>query len=160
MPALQSRVAILLVAAATLAAQSTADWSAVMALPPGARIRVEAPPRKLSGRLLSAAADAIVVRSGAREERVARSQISRLDARRNSHRKRNVLIGIGIGTGAGLGLGLAARTSCTGFCISPVSNGVVVGAGIAAGALVGGIVGAVLPTGGWREVYRSPLPTP
>ena len=40
------------------------------------------------------------------------------------------------------------------FLVS-VSPGVIRGVLAAAGAVAGAIVGAVLPTGGWKEVYKK-----
>jgi len=151
-------VALLAVAASMLSAQSVTEWSAVKALNPGARIRVETAPRKLSGEFRSASDDALVLRAGAGEETVVRSQVTRIAVRKPGHRKRNAIIGLGVGAGVGLGVGAAARSHCTGFCINPVSNGVVVGAGAAAGGLVGVVVGAIIPTGGWRDLYHAPVP--
>lgn len=143
--------AIFVLAVSTLAAQSAADWNTVKALAPGTQIRLQAPPRKLAGKIRSVTDDTLVLQSGAGEQTVMLSQITRIEAKKTSHRKRNVLIGLGVGAGIGLGIGLAAR-SCSGFgCIGHTA--------VEAGAppvfaVLGALVGAVLPTGGWRDIYR------
>jgi len=156
MPRNQTRAAAALVlAACTLPAQSTANWNAVKALAPGAQIRMEAAPRTMTGQIRSATDDAIVLLSGAGEETVMRSQVTRIAVKKPGHRKRNVLIGLGVGGGVGLGIGLAAK-SCSGFgCIG--AGDVEAGAPPILAAL-GAIVGAVLPTGGWRDIYYLPAP--
>jgi len=150
-------MAVLALAASVLSAQSVTDWGVVKALAPGTQVRVQGA-RKVTGRVQSASEEAIVVRSGAREEQVARAQVARIAVKKRSHRGRNTLIGLGVGAGAGLGLGLAER--CTGNCFSVIPNGAIVGAGVTAGAVLGTVIGAVIPTGGWREIYRSPGKTP
>lgn len=153
MPNTQVRSATLLVlAAGTLLAQSAADWNVVKGLAPGTQIRTEAAAHKVSGQVESVGDDAIVVRTGAVRETATRSQITRVAVKKPGHRKRNILIGTGVGAGLGLGVGLAAK-SCTGIgCIG--STAVEAGAPPVFAAL-GAIVGAVLPTGGWRDIYRA-----
>jgi hypothetical protein len=148
-------VALLLLAASSLAAQS-ADWAVVKSLIPGTQVRLEAPHR-LSGQIRSVSDDALVLRSGGREETVPRTQVVRLDVKKRGHHKRNALIGALVG--AGVGAGIAAKSaSCSGFdCIG--SRAVEVGAPVGLGAL-GAVIGAVIPSGGWRQVYRSSARTP
>jgi hypothetical protein len=52
-------------------------------------------------------------------------------------------------------VGAASYSSCNGFCIINPSRGALAGAGAAVGGLLGAGVGALLPSGGWREVYRQ-----
>jgi len=154
------RVFVLLaLGAAVLAAQPVTDWNAVRALGPGQRIRVETTPRAIQGEFRSAGEERIVLRSGAGEETVERSRVTRVAVKKPGHRKRNALIGLGVGIGAGLAIGAAVRNrGCTGFCIQPVSNAVILGAGATAGGLIGVVAGAVIPTGGWRDIYFSRAP--
>jgi len=148
---------VLVLAASTLLAQPAADWNVVKGLPPGTRIRTEAAAQKITGEVDSVGDDAIVVRTVAGQKTMTRSQITRLAVKKPGHRKRNVLIGLGVGAGVGLGLGIAAK-SCTGFgCIG--STAVEAGAPPVFAAL-GAIIGAVLPTGGWRDIYRSSKMSP
>jgi hypothetical protein len=153
------RALLLLALATALLPAQSADWSAVQALRPGERVRVETTPRPISGQFQSASEDRIVLRAGGSEQSVERSRVTGVAVRKPGHRKRNALLGLGVGVAAGLGIGAAARNhSCTGFCIQPVSNAVILGAGATAGGLAGVVVGAVLPTGGWRDVYFSRAP--
>jgi hypothetical protein len=149
------RAATLAFLAASTASAQSADWGVVKALAPGTQVRAEAAGRKVTGQILSTSDSAMVLRTRAGEQTVLRANAGRVAVKKKGHRGRNVLIGLGIGTGAGLGIGLAARSHCSGFCLNPVSNGLVVGAGIGAGAVIGGAVGAIIPTGGWREIYYS-----
>jgi len=66
---------------------------------------------------------------------------------------RNPLIGLGAGTGVGLGIGPGARLH--GGVLQIVPNRTLTGAFALAGALTGTVVGAVIPTGGWREIYKQ-----
>jgi hypothetical protein len=157
MRTIRTGAAIFVLAASTLAAQSAADWSAVKALAPDARIRVETPSRKVTGQIQSVSDDAIVLRSDAGGETVMRLQVIRIAAKKAGHRGRNVLIGLGVGGGVGLGVGLSAR-SCKGLgCLG--STAVEAGAPPIF-ALLGAIVGAVIPTGGWRDIYYAPVAGP
>jgi hypothetical protein len=143
--------------ASALAAQS-ADWNVVKSLLPGEPIRVEGS-RKVRGQSQSATDDAIVVRTGGTEETVPRAQVTLIAGSKRGHRKRNALIGLAVGAGAGLGIGLAGR--CTGTCLQIVPNGAVVAGATAGGAVVGLVVGFLVPSGGWREIYRfKPAPMP
>ena len=102
--------AVLVLAVTTLLAQPSADWNVVKALTPGTRIHVEVRPRTVSGQVRSVSDDAVVLQSGAGEETIARSQVSRLAVKQRGHRKRNVLIGLGVGVGAGAGIAVDAST--------------------------------------------------
>jgi hypothetical protein len=80
-------------------------------------------------------------------------QVSSVSAKKPGHRMRNVLIGLGAGTGAGLGIGLGVKSTPTQLQIVP--NSAVVGGATAAGAAIGILDGAVIPTGGWHEIYKQ-----
>jgi hypothetical protein len=146
-------LAILFLGALTAAAQSPLqNWANVRTLAPGTEVRVEpssAPP--VRGQLRSGTDETLVVTSGKGEEMFTRLQVARVSIKKQGHRRRNTLIGLGVGAGVGLAIGLAAR--CTGICFVP--NGAVAAGATVAVAIVGSVVGAVLPTGGWREVYRQ-----
>ena len=143
-------VAVCVLVASTLVAQS-ADWNVVKSLAPGTQIRIEIGPGKLRGQLRSVSDDAIVLSSNAGEETAMRSQVKRVAVKKVSHRKRHVLIGLGIGAGAGAVLTIAA-SACHGFgCIGAVAFEVA--APLTFGAM-GALVGALIPAGGWREIYN------
>jgi hypothetical protein len=82
-----------------------------------------------------------------------RPQISMMWIAKKGHRGRNALLGLAAGAGVGLGLGLAARSKPGQWEI--LSDSVVTGALTGIGALGGVLIGAIIPTGGWREVYRK-----
>ena len=77
----------------------------------------------------------------------------RSGARKVNHRKRNALIGKAVGKRAAwLGTGIAVRAKPGELQIVP--NAAVAAVFTVAGALVGTVVGLVIPTGGWREIYK------
>ena len=154
-PGLVSRLGALIgILAATTAAQtSAANWNSVKTLTAGTQVRVTAGARAVHGQIDRITDDALVETSGKGQETFERQQVSVVSVRKPSHRKRNALIGLGAGTGIGLGVGIAARSRPGQLEIIP--NGAVTAAFTVAGAIGGTIVGAVIPTGGWREVYRK-----
>jgi hypothetical protein len=144
--------ALVLLAAPVLAGQSVADWNVVTALSPGTEVRVKTIPHVFIGSLQSVSEDVIVLRSGPAEETVMQLQIARIAVKKPSRRKRHALVGLAVGAGAGAGLAIAVST-CKGFgCIG--ATPIEVGAPVMFG-LLGAIVGVAIPTGGWREIYRS-----
>jgi len=141
-------------ATAIMAGQTNvSDWNAVKALPAGAQVRIAAGPRTVTGKIDRVADDVLAVTTGKGQEMFDRQQVSVVSVQKPSHRKRNTLIGLAVGSGAGLGIGIASRPKPDQLQI--VSSGEVVGVCTAAGSLVGTIVGVVIPTGGWREIYRK-----
>ena len=145
--------ALLAVVATTLAAQTNiADWNNLTALSAGTQIRITSDSRTIRGKVDRITDGVLVVTSGKGQETLNRQQVSAVWVKKVSHRKRNALVGLVAGTGVGLGLGIAARSKSG--QLQFVSNGAVEGVLTAAGALVGTLVGAVIPTGGWREIYR------
>jgi hypothetical protein len=138
---------------ATAAAQTTAaTWNSVQALQAGTEVRIAAGAGTVRGRIGRVTDDALAVTSAKGQEMFTRQEVSGVWVKKPGHRKRNALIGLGVGAGVGLGIGIAAL-SCKGLgCIG--ASAVEIGAPLAFG-LVGTAIGAVIPTGGWREVYRK-----
>lgn len=144
--------------ALTLAAQSPdANWDILKGLSSGAEIRViRTPSGSVSGAFRSATADSLVIATSKGEESVARTQIARVSVKKQGHRGRHTLIGLGIGASAGLIIGAVtdARSGCSGqgFCLDFLPNG---GKEIFTplGGIVGAIIGALMPSGGWRDIY-------
>ena len=97
--------------------------------------------------------EAMVVTMVTGEKTISRQRIVRVSSKGQKHRTRNALIGAGIGAGAGAGIG-AAATSWH-LRLLWVHPRYAMGVLSAVGAIGGAIVGAVLPTGGWHEVYRA-----
>lgn len=146
--------AILLVLAAAVAAQSNpSNWNAVTALTTRTDVRVSTGSRTVKGRIDRASDSSLALTVGKAEESFDRQQVLTVSVKKGDHRKRNALIGLAVGAGTGLGIGLATRPGPNQLRIVP--TGAVVGGLIAAGAIVGVVVGVVIPSGGWREVYRK-----
>ena len=149
------RLGVLLVFVATsLAAQTNAtDWNTVKALTTGTQVRISAGARTVRGEIERTTDDVLVMTSRKGQEMFDREQISSVSVRKPSHRKRNTLIGLGVGAGAGLAIGIATRPSSGQWEI--ISPDVVVAGLVAAGEIGGTLVGVILPSGGWREVYKK-----
>jgi hypothetical protein len=154
---LNRSTAVLLALTLTAAAQAPAqDWSSAKALPVGTEVRISAGSRTVSGQIQSVTDDALTVNSGKGQEMFARQEIARVSVRKRGHRGRNALIGLAVGAGAGAAIGAATDTTgCKGSCIFQVSKGEAAGVGAAVFGAIGALVGAVIPTGGWREVYKK-----
>jgi magnesium-transporting ATPase (P-type) len=153
-PRFTYRLAALLVllAPAMPAQAGMANWDAVLALTVGTEVRVTAGARTVHGRLDRVTYDALALTLGTGPETFQMQQVTAVSSKKPSRRKRNALIGLGAGTATGLGIGIAGRVGPNQWQLIP--NNVVTAVFTAAGALVGVVVGVVIPTGGWREVYR------
>ncbi len=140
-----------------LAAQpaSKSDWGNLNKLTAGDEIRVTVVPRgPIRARFQRATDTSLIVATPGREESLDRASIVSVAAKGESHRKRNALIGLGVGAGVGLGIGAGLDASqCHANCFNILPNA---GKEILTpvGALLGVTVGALLPTGGWHEIYR------
>jgi hypothetical protein len=147
--------ALLALVATTAVAQKIAgDWNTVKALTTGTEVRITTGSRTVSGKVDRITDDTLVMTSGKGSEMFTQEEVSRVSVGKQGHRARNALIGLGVGAGAGLGIGAVvdARTTCRFVCIFPNAGKVVL---TPLGAVVGTVVGAVIPTGGWREVYEK-----
>jgi hypothetical protein len=89
-----------------------------------------------------------VVRTASVEPTFRREEILRVSSKSQPHHGRNAAIaaGIGVGVGAGLGGNEGARNGDAG--LGALGGGIF-------GALLGVGTGALLPSGGWHDVYRS-----
>ena len=147
--------AFLFVFALAASAQSPAqNWNNVKALAIGTNVRVLAGSRRVNGDLQNATDDSIAVNSGKAQEMFAPQEVIRVSVKEKGHRGRNTLIGLGIGVGVGAAAGLGARTE--GSRPLPLGRSKALNAAIGAVplGLIATLVGAVIPTGGWREVYK------
>jgi hypothetical protein len=145
---------LLALVATTIAAQTdTPGWNTVKALAPGTQVRITAGSRMVRGQIDRITDDALLMISERGQETFDRQQVSAVLVKRLNHRKRNALIGLAAGAGVGLGIGIAARSSPGQLQIIP--NAAITAGFAVAGALGGTIAGAVIPTGGWREVYKK-----
>jgi hypothetical protein len=150
---------LFLTLAPALAAQASANWDGVRQLIAGQGVRVILTDgRTLRGKFQSATDDALMVATAKSQEALSRTMVTQVSTRGKSHRLRNALIGFGAGAGGGLIVGAIADADS---CHPDRLLGCIGGPNVLKkvftplGALVGGIVGAVLPTGGWRDVYQD-----
>lgn len=156
MYALARRLAatFLLLAAPATAQTNASNWNTVKGLTAGTDVRIMTGSRTVSGRIDRISDDTLILTSKGGQEVFKPQEVARVSVRGESHRRRNVLIGIGIGAGGGLALGAAAAGTCSGTICGGYGLAVVTGVA-GAGALVGTLIGAVIPTGGWREIYKK-----
>jgi hypothetical protein len=146
--------AVLLLVAAIAAAQTNAsNWNTVKALTTGTDVRILNGSRTVGGKIEGVTDETLVVNSGKGQETFGQQQVLTVSVRKARHRGRNALIGLAVGAGAGLAIGLGTRPGPNQLKIVP--TGAIVGGLTAAGAIVGVIVGVVIPSGGWREVYKK-----
>jgi hypothetical protein len=133
-----------------------ANWDNLNQLMKGAEIQVTlVTGRSLRGFLQQVTNDSLAINATTSQEMLPRPEIRRVALKRESHRGRNTLIGLGVGIGAGLatGAGIDAQTNHGDWF---PSAGKAVFAPV--GAIIGTVVGVAMPTGGWRDVYRAPVP--
>ena len=150
---------LLLALAPALVAQSRTNWDSVKQLGAGQEIRIVLTDGvEVRGVFLSATDDVLTFATPKSQEALTRIMVAKVFSRGKKHGWRNFLIGFGAGAGGGLIVGaITDAKTCqpTPFlgCFLGPNIGKVVFTPL--GALVGGIVGALLPTGGWRDVYRA-----
>jgi hypothetical protein len=136
-----------------------ASWDNLKSLTQGQEIRVVLNDAKsYQGEFRSWSDDGITLRQAAGAQTIARQDILRVSSGAQKHRMRNALIGAAVGAGAGLAIGAAGdHNSCStksgvfGPCFPNLGKEVFT----PLGALAGAVVGAVIPTGGWHDVYRA-----
>jgi hypothetical protein len=134
-----------------------ADWDDLKQIAPGAEVRATmADGKTFRGQFQRASQDSLALGTANSQESLDRTQVVRVQLMRTGHRWRNSLIGLGVGAGAGLGIGvgLDKHSMCTGFCVPWPNLGKALVTPI--GAIVGFGTGAIMPTGGWKDVYRAP----
>ena len=152
-----ARLRVILVLCLVPAAIAQSDWATVQAMPQGAGVRLLLTSgESVRGRLNSVSDAQLVLIEAKGPRSLTRSEISKVALKNKGHRGRNALIGLGIGAGAGLalGAGVDANNQCPSFCILGRNPGKEIFTPL--GAIVGVVVGAVLPTGGWRNIYVAP----
>jgi len=136
------------------------DWGNLRSLIAGAEIRVIAGGRQtVRGTFRSVSDDALIVDQASGEEMIARSSVRSVSLKKDSRRGRNMLIGLGAGgvTGLILGVKLDSCNPGGGFfsCFRPGGPNFGKEVLTPVFALVGLGIGAAIPTGGWREIYRT-----
>jgi len=138
-----------------LRAAEKSDWGNLKQVALGQPIKVLATDGKSSqGDFQSVSDDALVLRLAGGDRNFPRDTVQRVSIKRNGHRGKHALIGAAIGAGGGLGAGIAIDHDCSPTSIVCTGNK---GKAILtpAFALLGAGIGALLPAGGWREIYRS-----
>ena len=132
------------------------NWDRLKQLAPGAELRVELKDRgAVLGEFQSVTGESLVINSRRGQETVTQQTVARVSSKRRSHRTRNALIGLGIGAGAGLGVGAAVDSKNCHTCFGPNLPNIGKEICTPLGALAGALIGFLIPTGGWREVYRT-----
>lgn len=130
------------------------NWTDVKALTPGTVVRVSAGSKTMTGSVQSITDESLFLNSGKDRKTFSRQEVTRLSVKKHSHRARNSLIGLAVGAGTGAAIGAATYKTCTGLCILSESRGIDAGAGALVFGILGALVGALVPTGGWREIYH------
>jgi hypothetical protein len=154
---IEAQLLLLLLPRFGLAQAAPNNWDNLKQLAPGQQIRVVLNDAKsYKAGFQSVTDDAIVVRLATGDQTFERQNVLRVSTQGNNHRRRNALIGLAVGMGAGIIVGVASPELGQGKC----AQGSCVDAGTAsltgaAGAAVGAVTGAVIPTGGWHDVYRA-----
>ena len=129
-------------------------WNNLKQLSPGQQVRVVLNSNNsFKGQFHSVTDDAIIIRANGADQTLSRSSVRQVSSRRSGHRGRHALIGAAIGAGAGLGTGAAIDNDCSRQSIVCTGNK---GKAILTPVfgLIGAGIGALLPAGGWQEVYR------
>ena len=146
---------LLLAAGPSLRAAEKSDWGNLKQVAPGQTIKVKATDGKSSqGELESVSDDALALRLAGGDRSFPRETVQRVSIKTNGHRGKHALIGAAIGAGSGLGAGIAIDNDCSATSIVCTGNK---GKAILTPvfALLGAGIGALLPAGGWREIYRA-----
>jgi hypothetical protein len=128
-----------------------ANWESLKQLATGQEVRVVLNDAKsYSGQFRAVSDEAIMARVATGEQTFERQNVLRVSAKGKSRRGRNVLIGAAIGAGLGVvAVGMDCHYGREGCGAAGAFLGVPFGAGLGAG------FAAVIPTGGWHDVYRA-----
>jgi hypothetical protein len=128
-----------------------ADWDNLKKLAPGNAIQIVLNDAKsYRGQFRAVSDEAIMARVATGEQTFERRNVLRVSAKGQSHRGRNALIGAAIGAGlGGVAVGMDCHYGRKGCGAAGVVTGVPFAAGLGAG------FSAMIPTGGWHDVYRA-----
>jgi hypothetical protein len=139
------------------------NWGNLQAVTPGVEIRlIEVDHKSLRGTFRSVDGDALTIDLSPRSQLVPRTSVVSVSVRRPGHRLRHMLIGLGVGAAGGLAAGAGfddafpCRYKDLG-CVAEPNVGKYPSAKeiiTPIGAAIGLAVGALMPAGGWRELYR------
>jgi hypothetical protein len=135
------------------------NWDNLKRLVPGNDIRVVLNDAKAChGRLEIVTDEEIVIRTDMGAQTFTRKSMRQVSAKRDSHRKRNAFIGLLVGAGVGVIVPVASPELGSGRCSVSWPGCVDAAMVTAMGFLGGGVgygIGALIPTGGWHDVYRA-----
>lgn len=146
-------IAVLAVNAPCQPPTPAADWANLNSLAPGSEIRVFLTDgRMLRGFVQHADADSLTINATTSQEKLPRSDVTRVQLKRQGHRGRNTLIGLGVGMVGGLAAGAVIDRNNSSGWFTDFGKAVFT----PFGAIVGTVVGVAIPTGGWRQIYRAP----
>ena len=127
------------------------SWENLNQLEKGQLVKVVLKDTKAyEGKFQARTEESIQLLIGEKEQTLLKKDALRISTKKQGHRLRNALIGTGIGTAAGLAVGAAATHD------DDFLRGAAIGFTTAIGLIGGAAVGAVIPTGGWEEIYRNP----
>jgi hypothetical protein len=147
---------LLLLLATAVLGQAPSNWANVKQLAAGSEVRVKMTDgRKIVGRFQSATDDDLLVQTPKSQETLARMTIAKVSTKGRSHRLRNALVGLGGGAGVGLIVGAVSDSGCPKNGCFPVGRNLGKEVFTPLGALIGVTVGALLPTGGWHDLYGT-----
>jgi len=147
-------VALLVIAVTARAQPALEDWNNVKALGAGPQVRIKMGKRTIRGYIQGASDDTVTVNTEAGKEMIARQSVTDIAVRKAGHRGRNALFGAGIGAAFGVLSASTTYSPCTN-CFTPgPSKGAVIAAGAVVFGGIGAAIGALIPSGGWRGVYR------
>jgi hypothetical protein len=155
LPVLVAPAVLVLIAAATLRAvddrKGSDNWDNLKQLASGEQVQVVLKDAKsYRGQFQTVSDEAIVVRLAAGDQAFERARVMRISAIGKSRRGRNALIGAAIGGGlGGVAVGMDCHYGRKGCGAGGVAAGVPFGAALCAG------IAALIPTGGWHDVYRA-----
>lgn len=128
-----------------------ADWNAVRALAPNARVQVATTDKSMvAGTLVRSTADAIVVAAKTGEVSIGQANVLTVKVADPSRRLRNGIVGTAIGGAAGLLIGVAVCPHCS----NEGAGGKYTAPGAAIGAAAGATVGFLPPP--YRMIYKAP----
>jgi hypothetical protein len=147
-----SALIVLVLAAPALAKGETKNaraWASLAGCSPASEIRVTpAHGARVRGAFVSASADSLVIRTAKGERALARGEVKSVEVKVPGRRVKHTLIGMAVGAG---GAGLITAAVHAEKWGTPIDETVRLASVLAA---LGALTGAVLPAGGWKEIYR------
>jgi hypothetical protein len=126
-----------------------AGWDSVQRVAPGHKVEVSTNAETMKGTFVSASETAVIVRTTAGEQSIARTDVRKVRISDPGRRTRNGLLGTAIGAGVGFGLGYAVCPHCA----NEGAGGKFTGPFTAVGAGLGATAGFLPPP--FSTIYKS-----